>query len=76
MKKNYQWSLQDITINPDANAEGRLSLNREEILILGWLIFTPKDRSLGNMARDCNLSPERCEAVLQELIELGFLRLS
>ena len=75
MTNNFQWSLQDIIINPDANNEGRLSLSREEILILGWLIFTPKNRSLGNMARDCNLSPERCEAVLQKLIEQGFLRL-
>ena len=34
-----QWPLDDLIVNTEANMEGQPSLTKNEIFILGWLIF-------------------------------------
>ena len=55
--------------------EGQPSLTRNEIFILGWLIFNTSDRKYSDMMRDCKVTPEQCHEALRGLMERDLIRL-
>ena len=71
---NSSWSLNDLTINTTDNLTVNRSLTREQILVLGWLIFYLEDRSYHKMARDCSLTLDRCQITVEQLIDLNIVR--
>ena len=68
-----QRSLDDLIINPNSNPEGRRSLTREETFVLGWFVNYSKERTYGEMARECKLSLEQCRTAVRGLLELDLL---
>ena len=71
----FHWVLDEITVNTEANLEGRRPLTRQEIFILGWLISQTRDRKYSDLMRECKVTPEQCQTALEGLIELDLLRL-
>lgn len=70
----FHWTLDELTVNTEVNLEGRPSLTRQEIFILGWLIGNTQDRKYSDLMRECKVTPEQCQTALEGLLELGLLR--
>lgn len=71
----FNWVLDDLIVNTEANLEVGRGLTRQEIFVLGWLIGHTQDRKDKDLMRDCKVNPEQCHAALQGLLELNLLRL-
>ena len=70
----FQWTLDDLVVNTEANTEGRRSLTREEMFVLAWLVFYQSDRHYADLLQECKLTGEQCHTALEGLIELDLLR--
>ena len=70
----FTWTLDDLIVNTESSMEGRRSLTRQEIFVLGWLIFYTSDRKYSDLLRECKLTPEQAHAALEGLLELDLLR--
>ena len=71
----FRWNLNDLIVNTQANPQGRRSLTRQEIFVLGWLISYTTDRHYSDLLRECKLAPEQCHTAIEGLLELDLLRL-
>ena len=71
--KNFNGSLDDLTINPNYNRESDRAFTRQEAFVLTWLICHPEGRTYRDIMRGCKLTLEQCETALQGLIEMGLL---
>ena len=69
------WQLDDLEINPDSDRENRRSLSRQEVFVLGWLIFNKTGRTYQDMARDCKLTLAQCRTAVLGLIQEDLLQL-
>ncbi|NER39542.1 MAG: hypothetical protein F6J93_37325 [Oscillatoria sp. SIO1A7] len=67
--------LNSLEIDPNSETEKHSLLDRDKCFTLAWLSFNPEKRTYKKLIEDCKLNSfERCEEIIQELIDLGILR--
>ena len=77
MNDNFNRFLNSLEIDPNSDPENHRLLERDKCFTLAWLSFNQEKRTYQKLMKDCKLeSFERCEEIIQELIDLGILRQS
>ena len=75
MTDQFNRFLNSLEIDPNSDPENHRLLDRDKCFTLAWLSFNPENRTYQDLMQDCKLeSFERCEEIIQELIDLGLLR--
>ncbi|NER33639.1 MAG: hypothetical protein F6J93_06210 [Oscillatoria sp. SIO1A7] len=75
MTDKFNSFLNSLEIDPNSDPENHRLLERDKCFTLAWLSFYQEKRTYQKLMKDCKLeSFERCEEIIQELIDLGILR--
>ncbi|NER33671.1 MAG: hypothetical protein F6J93_06375 [Oscillatoria sp. SIO1A7] len=75
MTNRFNRFLNSLEIDPNSDPENHRLLDRDKCFTLAWLSFNRKKRTYQKLMKDCKLeSFERCEEIIQELIDLRILR--
>ncbi|NER34585.1 MAG: hypothetical protein F6J93_11260 [Oscillatoria sp. SIO1A7] len=75
MTDQFNRFLNSLEIDPNSDPENHRLLDRDKCFTLAWLSFHREKRTYQKLIEDCNLKGfERCQEIIQELIDLGILR--